>query len=55
MQDNLRAAPARRPQRRNDRREQLPTWKNTSPRENQPVDRRDLDRSLERMETVLGR
>ena len=44
------------PRRRDeDRNEPLPTWKNTRPRENQKVDRRDLERSLERMETLLGR
>ena len=33
----------------------LPTWKKTRPPGNQDVDRRDLERGLERMETVLGR
>jgi hypothetical protein len=55
MQDTVRADTRRRPSRQDDRREQLPTWKNTCPRDNQDVDQRDLDRSLERMDTVLGR
>ena len=40
---------------RDPRREQLPTWKNTLPPGNQPVDRRDLERGIERMEMLLGR
>ncbi len=55
MKDNPRAGAARRPHRRDDRREQLPTWKNTRPRDNQAMDRRDFDRTMERMEMVLGR
>ena len=44
------------PRRRDeDRPEQLPTHENTRPRDNQEVDHRDLERSLERMGTVLGR
>jgi hypothetical protein len=30
-------------------------WINTRPRENQQLDRRDLERSMERLEMVLGR
>ena len=35
--------------------EPLPTWRNTRPRGNQEVDRRDLERSRERFEALLGR
>ncbi len=35
--------------------EQLPTWKNTRPPDNQEIDRHDFERGLERMETLLGR
>jgi hypothetical protein len=35
--------------------EPLPTWRNTRPRGNPEPDRRDLERSRERMEAVLGR
>jgi len=36
-------------------RKPLPTWRNTRPRDNPALDRRDLARSIERFETVLGR
>jgi hypothetical protein len=38
-----------------DRREQLPTWRNTRPRGNQDVHESDHARSVERFEAVLGR
>jgi hypothetical protein len=40
---------------RDDRREPLPTWRNTRPRGNPEPDRRDLERSVERFEALLGR
>ena len=40
---------------RHDQHEQLPTWRNTRPRGNPETDRRDFERSVERMEAVLGR
>ena len=43
------------PQREKDVREQLPTWRNTRPRGNPEPDRRDVERSRERMEAVVGR
>ncbi len=36
-------------------REQPPTWRNTRPRGNPETHQRDLARSLERFEAVLGR
>jgi hypothetical protein len=33
----------------------VPTWLNTHPRGNPEVDARDLERSRERLETLLGR
>lgn len=36
------------------RHEELPTWRRTRPRANPEVDRRDLDRSTERLEMLLG-
>jgi hypothetical protein len=44
-----RARPEREPTR------MLPTWQNTRPRGNQEVDRRDFDRSVEKLEMLLGR
>ena len=38
-----------------DRREQPPTWRNTRPRGNPETHERDLARSVERFEAVLGR
>ena len=35
--------------------EQPPIWRNTRPRGNAETDRRDLERGIERMESVLGR
>jgi hypothetical protein len=35
--------------------EQLPPWRNTRPRGNPEPDRRDLERSRERFEALLGR
>jgi hypothetical protein len=43
------------PRRKEARNEPVPTWRKTSPPGNQDVDRRDLERGLERLETVLGR
>jgi hypothetical protein len=42
-------------QRRDERREPLPTCRNTRPRGNPEPDRRDLERSVERFEMLLGR
>ncbi len=36
-------------------REPLPTWRNTRPRGNPEPDKRDLERSRERFEALLGR
>jgi hypothetical protein len=44
-----------RAQRGGARREPLPTWRNTRPRGNPETDRRDLERSVERFEMLLGR
>jgi hypothetical protein len=38
-----------------DRPEPQETWNNTTPRENQELDRGDLERSIDRLEAVLGR
>jgi hypothetical protein len=38
-----------------ERRKPLPTWRNTRPRGNPEPDRRDLERSVERFEMLLGR
>ena len=35
--------------------QQLPTWRNTRPRGNPEPDKRDLQRSRERFEALLGR
>jgi hypothetical protein len=35
--------------------EPLPTWRNTRPRGNPEPDARDLERSRERLEALLGR
>jgi len=45
-----------RPEARDDveRHEDLPTWRKTTPRANQEVDREDLERSTERLEMLLG-
>lgn len=40
---------------RADRQEPLPTWRNTRPRGNPEPDRGDVERSRERMESLLGR
>jgi hypothetical protein len=32
-----------------------PTWQNTRPRGNQELDRRDFERSVEKLEMLLGR
>jgi hypothetical protein len=42
-------------QTRRNRAEPVPTWRNTRPRGNPEVDARDLDRSRERFESLLGR
>jgi hypothetical protein len=39
---------------RGERHEDLPTWRNTTPRSNPEVDRADLERSTERLEMLLG-
>ena len=58
MQDK-KAASAESRRRSGDRRhhqnEQLPTWRNTRPRGNPDTDKRDLERSRERFEALLGR
>ena len=36
------------------RHEDQPTWRKTTPRGNQEIDRADLERSTERLETLLG-
>jgi hypothetical protein len=41
--------------RREERNEPLPTWQNTRPRGNPEPDARDLERSRERLEALLGR
>jgi hypothetical protein len=46
------ADPARR---QDQRREQLPTWRNTRPRGNPEPDRIDLERGRARWESLLGR
>jgi hypothetical protein len=46
---------ARRRDTRRETPEPLPTWQNTRPRANQEIDRRDLERSRERFEALLGR
>jgi hypothetical protein len=40
---------------RESRPEPLPTWRNTRPRGNPELDARDLERSRERFESLLGR
>jgi hypothetical protein len=35
--------------------ERSPIWENTTPRANPEVDKQDVDRGVERLETVLGR
>jgi len=40
---------------RHDHHEPLPTWRNTRPRGNPDTDQRDLERSRERFEALLGR
>jgi hypothetical protein len=37
-----------------ERHDEQPVWQRTSPRGNQEVDRRDMDRSTERLTTLLG-
>ena len=54
---DLKTAP--RPERRAEddraKHEPLPTWRNTRPRGNPEPDRRDMERSRERWEALLGR
>jgi hypothetical protein len=38
-----------------ERRDPLPVWDNTRPRGNPEPDRRDVERSRERLEAVVGR
>jgi hypothetical protein len=35
--------------------ERVPTWRNTRPRGNQTPDRRDVERGVEKLRTLLGR
>ena len=42
-------------ERQKDRPDELPIWRNTRPRGNPEPDRHDLERSVARMEAVLGR
>jgi hypothetical protein len=51
--DSKRAKRRRDP--RPDTPEPLPTWRNTRPRGNPEPDKRDLERSRERFEALLGR
>ena len=37
-----------------ERHDEQPTWRKTTPRGNQEIDRRDLDRSAERWAMLLG-
>jgi hypothetical protein len=37
-----------------DRRDDQPTWRKTSPRGNQEIHRADMERSTERLEMLLG-
>lgn len=37
-----------------ERHDEQPTWRRTFPRGNGEIDRRDMDRSAERLETLLG-
>jgi hypothetical protein len=39
---------------RPDSEQEQPVWENTIPRDNQDPDDHDLDRSLEKLETLLG-
>ena len=49
-------APPREPKARpRERQEPIPTWRNTRPRGNPEPDQRDLARSRERWEALLGR
>ncbi|HET8821233.1 MAG TPA: hypothetical protein VFM57_06775 [Thermoleophilaceae bacterium] len=42
------------PKGRAERHEEQPTWRKTTPRGNQEIDRADVERSTERLETLLG-
>lgn len=42
------------PRERAERHEDQPTWRKTTPRGNQEIDRADMERSTERLETLLG-
>ena len=42
------------PRARVERRDEQPTWRKTTPRGNQEIDRADMERSTERLETLLG-
>ena len=42
------------PRERVERHEDQPTWRKTTPRGNQEIDRADMERSTERLETLLG-
>jgi hypothetical protein len=48
-------SPASTTRERDNRQEPLPTWRNTRPRGNPEPDRKDLERSRERFESLLGR
>ncbi|MGH2713468.1 MAG: hypothetical protein ACRDM7_06210 [Thermoleophilaceae bacterium] len=56
--DSPAKSPAKAPpagQTRRDPPEPVPTWRNTRPRGNPEIDKRDLERSRERFEALLGR
>ena len=42
------------PGERVERHEDQPTWRNTTPRGNPEINRADMERSTERLETLLG-
>jgi hypothetical protein len=42
------------PRAREERQEDLPTWRRTRPRSNPEIHRGDLERSTERLEMLLG-
>jgi hypothetical protein len=51
---DTRASARRKREPQRDRTEPLPTWRNTRPRGNPEPDKRDLERSRERFESLLG-
>lgn len=42
------------PRDRVERQDEQPTWRKTTPRGNQEIDRADMERSTERLEALLG-